>query len=266
MTYSQPPQRRIEQVRNEVVDLVATTQISPIVNSLEEYQNRYVALKVFVKSQMKTDVDFGIVPGTNKPTLLKPGAEKLCTLFSLSADIPLVASIEDFSGKDHNGEPLLYYRYKCILSWKGQLISTCEGSCNSWETKYRHRWVERKDVPSHLNISSLPTRPGSISEFTFAVKKAETSGKYGKPASYWQMFNDAIANGQARKVMRPTRNGESEAWEIDCTTYRVPNENIFDQINTIQKMAQKRALVGAVLVGTGASEFFTQDLDDMEAY
>ncbi len=38
---------------------------------------------------------------------------------------------------------------------------------------------------------------------------------------------------------------------------------IFDQINTIQKMAQKRSLVGAVLIATGATEFFTQDLEDL---
>ena len=30
------------------------------------------------------------------------------------------------------------------------------------------------------------------------------------------------------------------------------------------KMAQKRAFVGAILIATGASEFFTQDIEDME--
>lgn len=33
-------------------------------------------------------------------------------------------------------------------------------------------------------------------------------------------------------------------------------------VNTLQKMAQKRAFVGAVLSATGASELFNQDLDD----
>ncbi len=35
----------------------------------------------------------------------------------------------------------------------------------------------------------------------------------------------------------------------------------FSAINTIVKMAQKRALVGAVLIVCGASEYFSQDLD-----
>jgi hypothetical protein len=35
-------------------------------------------------------------------------------------------------------------------------------------------------------------------------------------------------------------------------------------VNTIQKMAQKRALVAATLLATSASEFFTQDVEDTD--
>lgn len=38
---------------------------------------------------------------------------------------------------------------------------------------------------------------------------------------------------------------------------------IGDLLNTLQKMAQKRAYVGAVIIATGASDFFTQDLEDL---
>jgi hypothetical protein len=50
---------------------------------------------------------------------------------------------------------------------------------------------------------------------------------------------------------------EQEAGQIE-------NTEPFDLVNTLQKMAQKRALVAAVLVGTGASQFFTQDIEDMQ--
>ena len=46
------------------------------------------------------------------------------------------------------------------------------------------------------------------------------------------------------------------------TLYRVPNPDVADLVNTIQKMAQKRALVAATLIATSASEFFTQDVED----
>ena len=38
----------------------------------------------------------------------------------------------------------------------------------------------------------------------------------------------------------------------------------FDLVNTIDKMAQKRALVAAVLITCGASEYFTQDVEDWQ--
>ena len=111
------------------------TTTTAIINSPERHQY----LLSFVKNQMVKDVDYGVIPGTNgKPTLLKSGAEKLCRLFNLSADISLGYSIEDFTGKEY-GEPLFYYRYRCTLTWQNQLIATCEGSCNSWEKKYRYR-------------------------------------------------------------------------------------------------------------------------------
>jgi hypothetical protein len=44
---------------------------------------------------------------------------------------------------------------------------------------------------------------------------------------------------------------------------RAPNPDIADQVNTIQKMGQKRALVAACLLAVNASEFFTQDVEDM---
>jgi hypothetical protein len=40
---------------------------------------------------------------------------------------------------------------------------------------------------------------------------------------------------------------------------RIENPDIISLKNSIQKIAQKRAFVGAVLMATGASEFFTQD-------
>jgi hypothetical protein len=50
--------------------------------------------------------------------------------------------------------------------------------------------------------------------------------------------------------------------DADTTLYRIPNPDVADLVNTIQKMAQKRALVAATLIATSASEFFTQDVED----
>jgi len=44
--------------------------------------------------------------------------------------------------------------------------------------------------------------------------------------------------------------------------YRMENDDIFSQVNTIQKMAKKRALLDAVLSACRLSSIFTQDIDD----
>jgi len=40
---------------------------------------------------------------------------------------------------------------------------------------------------------------------------------------------------------------------------------VYDLRNTIQKIAEKRAFVSALLMATGASDLFTQDLEDLPA-
>ena len=41
------------------------------------------------------------------------------------------------------------------------------------------------------------------------------------------------------------------------------SQNPYDVKNTLGKMSEKRALVGAVLIGTALSDMFTQDIEDM---
>jgi hypothetical protein len=49
------------------------------------------------------------------------------------------------------------------------------------------------------------------------------------------------------------------------TQYRLPNEDVFSLVNTIEKMACKRALVMAVIGATRSSGVFTQDVEDIPA-
>lgn len=233
--------------------------------SIPQAVQRFNTLVEFVQTVMRNGVDYGTIPNTPKPTLLKAGAEKLTTLFGLTTRFSLVEQVEDWGGERHGGEPFFYYWYRCSL-WRGdRLIAEADGSCNSRESKYRWRWVGLADVPSGLNAASLAKRGGAISEFTFAVDKAETGGKYGKPAEYWDAFKSGIEQGTARLIKRKTNAGkEMDAWEIDSTMYRVPNEDIASQVNTVQKMAQKRAFVAVTLIGVNASEFFTQDIEDLD--
>ena len=234
--------------------------------SMEVALARRAAIVEFTRKIMVRDQDFGEIPGTSKPTLLKPGAEKLCNFFGLEPEFTPVVDEIDWTGAQHGGEAFCYVRYRCRLLRQGRTPGVGEGSCNSWESRYRYRWVSADSIREDLDRTRLLKRGGrrTLCEFEFAIDRAETTGAYGKPAEYWQKFKEAITAGVARQVERDTRQGKAPAWEMDAdlTLYRIPNPDVADLVNTIQKMAQKRALVAATLIATSASEFFTQDVED----
>lgn len=214
---------------------------------------------------LRAGVDYGTVPGTVKPTLLKPGAERLCAAFGFDPRFETLTAIEKWDGD----EPLFFYRILCRLIHveSGLEVATGIGSCNSREARYRWRWVNEADIPPGVDKATLVTRNSTVREFEFAIKKGETSGKYGKPMAYWQMFRDAIENGTAKKVDAETASGKKMvAYEIGGLQYRIPNDDIFSIVNTIDKIACKRALIAATLIGANASEFFTQDVEDLPEF
>jgi hypothetical protein len=234
--------------------------------STEAALARRAAIVDFTRKIMVRDQDFGEIPGTHKPALLKPGAEKLCNFFGLEPEFTPVVEEIDWTGAKHGGETFCYVRYRCRLFRQNRILGVGEGSCNSWESRYRYLWVNTEQIRDDIDRTQLLKRGGSrtCSEFEFAIDRAETTGVYGKPAEYWKNFAESIRAGTARRVERDSRQGKLPAWEIDIDTtlYRIPNPDVADLVNTIQKMAQKRALVAATLIATSASEFFTQDIED----
>lgn len=176
----------------------------------DEIQQRIQELQQFVKGYMVKDEDYGTIPGTQKPTLYKPGAEKLCDVYGFIKEFAIVDRIEDWD------KGRFTYTVKAILRSKRTGLVEAEGlgQCNSMEAKYRWNWVWPDKVPTQYDKSQL-------------VSKKVKGGK--------------------------------------VTLYRIPNDDPYSQVNTILKMAKKRALVDAVLSATRSSGLFTQDLEDLRA-
>jgi hypothetical protein len=216
--------------------------------------------EIFIK-----DIDYAVVPGTDKPSLMKPGAEKLCNTFSVYPKYNIIHAVRR-DGSD-GSEPYYYYEIECTLHRisDNAIVGTGIGVGNSWEGKYRWRWVSEDRLPAKYkgHEHELESRSGMISEFAFSIDKAETTGQYGKPKEYWDNWKKAIEVGAARKTTKKTKTGKvMDAWEMGGTEYQIPNPDIFSQINTVVKMTEKRALIAAVLVAFNASQFFTQDIEE----
>lgn len=171
---------------------------------------------------------YGTIPGTgDKPTLLKPGAEKLCLTFRLA---PMLHVSERDLGGGHRE-----FQVRCTLVHipTGRVYGEGVGSCSSMESRYRYRQAERQ----------CP-----VCEKTTIIKgKAEYGGG-------WLCFQRKGGCGAKFADHDPKIMGQQVG--------RIENPDIADVTNTILKMAKKRALVDATLTATAASDCFYQDLED----
>ena len=175
-------------------------------------------------------VDYGRAGGT-KPTLLQPGADKLCVLFGIDIAYTEAIRVEDWTGADHAGEPFFYYKVDAIAYHGEQRIGQGTGSCNSWESKYRWRQAER--------VCPNCGKPN--------IRRAKDRNEW----YCWAKTGGCGATfpGEDPKI-------------LEQQTGRKPNPDIYDQVNTVLKIAYKRCKVLTTINATSASEFFTQDVED----
>lgn len=116
---------REEQMQKYELDIVPRFQVT-----LDESKQRLNLMNQFIKEQMRVGIDFGKIPGTGgRPTLFKPGAEKLEKIFGFYHEFYPLSKVEDFD------KPFIMYQYKCVLKNKKTGIKEGEsiGSCNSKE-------------------------------------------------------------------------------------------------------------------------------------
>ncbi len=194
--------------------------------SVTEFKKRMMDMKqklnfmeVFFKEVMVKDEDFGTIPGTGKPTLYKPGAEKLLELYGFAA---LIKSREEEKNYDDG-----YYRailtVQLVHRATGTIIGEGVGECSSYESKYRYRWVYENKIPNHIAKEDL-----------LFEEKDE--------------WKNNVKTGNTYKM------------------FRIPNDDLFSQWNTVLKMAHKRALTGVTLQCTRSSGIFMQEEAEMDEY
>lgn len=86
-----------------------------------------------MRAVMKPDIHYGVIPGTDKPTLLKQGAEVLCMAFRVADSY----QVEDLSTAD-----TVRYRVTCTGNHQmtGVVLGSGMGEASSGEQKYK--WVK----------------------------------------------------------------------------------------------------------------------------
>jgi hypothetical protein len=175
----------------ELVAPLVGRQLTPV-----EVRARAAWIREVTKAALREGVDYGVIPGTDRPALLKPGAEMLLLAAGLGFTI---TRLDDDDYVAHAG-----VTYRCSVRRGDIVIAECDGYAGYDESRY--------------------------------YRSAEDSEK--------------AERAFAKKDRRPPR-------EDKFVEYRAP-------WNTILKMAQKRALVGAALNAVAGSGLFIGDGDDSE--
>jgi hypothetical protein len=186
-----------------------------------------------MKSVMRENEHYGKIPGCgDKPSLLKPGAEKLMFTFRLVAD----PEVEVFELYHPTVQGHREYRVKVrISSINGTYMGGGVGSCSTMESKYRFRGGEKISTDQ-----KVPTEYWNL-------KKA---GKFDEAKALIGGDNYGVAKIDG-------------AWMICEIGEKQEHDNPADFYNTCEKIAKKRALVDATLTVTAASDIFTQDIEEL---
>jgi len=135
-------------------ELTVREMALPDSGMLEQELKAVRAFQATVKKLLISGHDYGVIPGTQKPTLLKPGAEKIDKILHLADTYEMLNQVEDWQ------KGFFHYEIKCRLVIIGTdtVVSEGMGSCNSMEAKYRYRWVFESALPKDADKESLPTK------------------------------------------------------------------------------------------------------------
>lgn len=193
--------------------------------SVQAVLDRLEMVQDLMRRAMIKDVDYGQIPGTgSKPTLLKPGAEKLAVMFRLA---PEYVTTKTFHDDGH-----LTVESTCkIHDGDGRFLGEASAMCSTRESKYAFRRSDR----------ICP----QCGKSTIIKGKAEYGGG-------WLCF--------AKKGGCGGKFSDHDPEITSQTVGRVANPDLADAYNTVLRIAEKRSFLGAIRLATGSSALFDEEI------
>ena len=139
------------------------------VKAVSETLAKVKTLQSTLKNILVDNHDYGKIPGCgDKPTLLKPGAEKILMALGITSSYELIEHTETFEGKG-----FFAYTVKCILFKNGSKITEGLGHANSKEKKWALEFVYEKDLPQGTDKDLLKKKKFESSKGTFYKYEVE---------------------------------------------------------------------------------------------
>jgi len=202
---------------------ITETGIQTILRQLE-------LLERLVKEALREGQDYGVIPGTDRNSLWKAGADNIIGALRCHSEPHQTRAVVD----PETGFVLYEYEALIKVNGTGVVVAHGVGACTNQEVKYRYR-DEKRSCPSCKSTAIIKGKEDFGGGWLCWRKQGGCGAKYSDG-------DEAI---ESQKVGR------------------VDNPDPLDQTNTIMKMAEKRAVVDAALKLPGVARFFTQDLEEL---
>lgn len=107
-----------------IIDGIKLDRVQQSMSKIQQFQK-------VIQNTLVEGHDYGAAfYGAAKPSLLKPGAEKILMLLGLSSEYEIIEKIQDYD------EGFFAYTVRCVLKKNGMIITEGLGHCNSKEKKY----------------------------------------------------------------------------------------------------------------------------------
>lgn len=140
--------------QDDLMSLEGGSSIQEMALRLTQMKLKLDLVQQFFREVMKKDVDYGVIPGTQKPSLHKPGAEKLCELYGYAIIIAKTDVERDLQTGFYRAEITI----RLVHKKTGQIVAEGIGEANVYESKYRYRLVHEWDLPKGVDKDSLVSK------------------------------------------------------------------------------------------------------------
>lgn len=252
------------------------------------------AIVQVMRDAMKKGVDYGTIPGTPKPTLYKPGSEKLLSMFRLAGK-PI---IEDLSTPDM----IRYQVHFSISDGNGNFVGEGIGEASSAESKYQWRkaicveeWESFPEDRRRIKWKKSQSGPytemqvrGDMEDIAntvlkMAKKRAQIDGVLTVTAAS-DVFSQDVEDLKELGIDPPAEEGVIDATDADANhppelqkkapDQQKPANNLFDAGHrpAQQAQSQKPAAGGRVVTEAQGRRFYAiarghgHDNDAINAY
>ena len=186
-------------------ELQAATNNLPVNNTqrVQQMKNDLALLNTAYKELLIKNIDYGLIPKTEKPTLFKAGAEKLCLLFGLTTKTETKMIPLEKGHREYHSVTTIYRN--------GVEVATASGSCCTLESKYRYRNVWEGNVKKKIENQDI------ADVYNTCLKMAEKRSEVGvtmKATNASMIFTQDLEDFYESEIAQPSTQAASNLKDI----------------------------------------------------